>query len=124
MGSDLNIEKNLKTRDEILALLIKRINSWDRTPESGMEIIEKNKTDIEKLQSIEKSLESSDLSYIDEKYIEKISFILQGESEILENLSKRREEVKKIINQLSHKDKIKNNYIKQNKNSIFIDRDF
>jgi hypothetical protein len=124
MGADLNINEVLKTRDEILDNLIRRIDSWDKTSESGVDIIEKNRVDIERLQSIEKSLEIKDLVYIDEEYIEKISFILQGERVILEKLSNKRIEVKRIINQISKKDKIKDNYIKQNQNSIFVDKDF
>lgn len=124
MGSDINSQELLKIQDNILDNMINRIKSWDKSPEIAMEIIEKNEVDIDKLQSIEKSLKEKNISYGHRAYLDKVTFILEEERIILSTLSKRKDEVGDIINQLSKKDKIKNNYIKQNKNSIFIDQDF
>ena len=124
MATDIGLHEIIKTRQKTLDILINRVNSWDKSPESAIDIVEKNKVDLENLQFIQKTIESNFPSYRYEDYIEKIELIYRGEKDILACLSKRKEEVKNIMLQINNKNKIKDNYLKQNKKSLFIDRDF
>lgn len=124
MDSNIDLVEQLKLRDETLDILVKRVKSWDETPQSGIEIIEENKADIEKLQSIERFLGNNGYSDIDEEYINKITILLEGEKKIVNSLLMRKAELENIMKQLGNKDKIINNYLKKNESSLFIDRDF
>lgn len=124
MDTDINIDEILEKRDELLDILLQRINNWDNSVEAGMDIIENNKLEIDKLKLINEDLKERDLSHRDEEYMDKIALILSGQKEIILKLSKRQDEVKTIMRQLSKKDKIRENYIEQNQNSIFVDRDY
>lgn len=122
MGTDIKVF--FENRDNVLDRIIKRIGSWDKGPESAMEIIEENQKDIEELRFQEELFQGDNLDYRDESYLEKIIFILEEEKKIASILAIRQDEVKEILQQLSKKDIIKENYIKQKTNSIFVDKDF
>lgn len=127
MDSNIDSIEKLKSRDKILNTLVDRLNGWDKTAETGIDIIEKNKTDIENLKSMEATLKRNHSLYSSDgslEYMEKINYLLEGEKNILDALLKKSEEVELVMKQLNNRDKIKDNYLSQNKNSIFIDRDF
>lgn len=122
MGTD--IIALLNQRDTVLDIVIDNFNTWDRSIESSIEILESNEKNLEKIKDINDSLTRLSTSDIfDEVYRGKIEVILTRQEGLIDCLMEEKGKVSNSIRQLNKKDQVVNNYISQNKESIFIDKD-
>lgn len=122
MGTD--IIALLNQRDTVLDIVIDNFNTWDRSIESSIEILESNEKNLEKIKDINDSLTRLSTSDIfDEVYRGKIEVILTRQEGLIDFLMEEKGKVSNSIRQLNKKDQVVNNYISQNKESIFIDKD-
>lgn len=122
MGTD--IVALLNQRDIVLDIVIDNFNTWDKSIESSIEILESNEKNLEKIKDINDSLTRLSTSDIfDEVYRGKIEVILTRQEGLIDFLMEEKGKVSNSIRQLNKKDQVVNNYISQNKESIFIDKD-
>ncbi|MBC8590308.1 hypothetical protein [Wansuia hejianensis] len=122
MGTD--IIALLNQRDTVLDIVIDNFNTWDKSIESSIEILESNEKNLEKIKDINDSLTRLSTSDIfDEVYRGKIEVILTRQEGLIDFLMEEKGKVSNSIRQLNKKDQVVNNYISQNKESIFIDKD-
>lgn len=122
MGTD--IIALLNQRDTVLDIVIDNFNTWDRSIESSIEILESNEKNLGKIKDINDSLTRLSTSDIfDEVYRGKIEVILTRQEGLIDFLMEEKGKVSNSIRQLNKKDQVVNNYISQNKESIFIDKD-
>lgn len=122
MGTD--IVALLNQRDTVLDIVIDNFNTWDKSIESSIEILESNEKNLEKIKDINDSLTRLSTSDIfDEVYRGKIEVILTRQEGLIDFLMEEKGKVSNSIRQLNKKDQVVNNYISQNKESIFIDKD-
>ncbi|OLS03779.1 hypothetical protein [Tissierella creatinophila] len=119
-----NIENLKLERIEILENILKKIKRWDKTYEMGIEIIDDVEVILEELKEINNLLESS-LGFfpLDKPYEEKIGTVRWEYSVFLDELKIKREKLLELIKETRLKEKIKNNYILNDRGSIFIDKD-
>lgn len=122
MGTD--IIALLNQRDTVLDIVIDNFNTWDKSIESSIEILESNEKNLGKIKDINDSLTRLSTSDIfDEVYRGKIEVILTRQEGLIDFLMEEKGKVSNSIRQLNKKDQVVNNYISQNKESIFIDKD-
>lgn len=119
-----NIEGLKLKRIEILENILKKIKGWDKTYEMGIEIIETIETGLEELKEISNLLETV-LGFIpfSETYGEKIVIVMDEYRVLLDKLEIEREKLLELIKETKLKEKVKDNYILNDKGSIFIDKD-
>ena len=119
-----NIESLKLKRTHILEDILKRIKDWDKTYEAGIKIIDRVDLSLEELKEINTYLETQ-LGFVpfDEPYEEGIRSLKEDYKILLDELEIEKANLLELIKEIRLKEKVKNSYILQKNNSIFIDKD-
>lgn len=124
MGADLSLQKLIKLRDKLIEEILNNFSNWTNSIDSGISIIESNGIKIDSLRTTDNMLkELSDIPLYDEEYINKLGLILDKQKELIQTLEDNRRTLLEEANQFSKKNKVIDNYVSVNNDSIFIDRD-
>lgn len=124
MGSDLIIENLYQSRNEIMDEMLKDLKSWDHSLESGIGLIESNQVNLDRIQEINKDLNSiNDGINNDENYLEKLNLIMTEIGNLTGGLKNKREALVEGKNQLNKKNKVIDSYISNHNDPVFIDKD-
>lgn len=119
-----NIEDLKKDRENVLDETIVGILNWDGSYEKGIKIVESVGASIEELKRLNKSLEALLGSLpIGGKYNEKMLILVEEYEDLLNKLDIERSKLLKLIQEVKLKEKVRDNYISKDLESIFIDKD-
>lgn len=119
-----NIEALKSKRIEVLKDIVEVIESWDKTNERGIEIIESVDLQLQDLKKINNQLELGlgNIAY-DEEYEDFILITREKYKDLIKALDGERESLLDLIKEIKLKEKIKNSYILTQNDSVFIDKD-
>jgi len=121
---DTNLENLLAKRDQFIKNIEEGINGWEGSVEEAVKIVEKNQTHFKNLESLDKELRAiSHPSIYSKEYEDRLKDILQAQKELIGKIKAKKESLLHGMKQLKKKEKVINNYISQDKRSIFIDKD-
>lgn len=124
MGANLSLQELIKLRDKLIEEILNNFSNWTNSIDSGISIIESNGIKIDSLRTTDNMLkELSDIPLYDEEYINKLGLILDKQKELIQTLEDNRRTLLEEANQFSKKNKVIDNYVSVNNDSIFIDRD-
>ena len=124
MGTDLDIQRLLYKRDEILDKILNDLKGWDHTIESGVELIESNQIQFNILEGINSELyKLADSPYQVEEYNLKLNAIKKELKKLVHGLQGKRSTLLEEKQQLSKKDQILKSYVSIKKDPVFIDKD-
>jgi hypothetical protein len=124
MGADLEIQKLIDIRNEILDGIISNLKSWDNEIESGIELIESNQISLSNLTDVNHKLfDLSEDGLYDEEYNSKLNLLMNELKKLTEGLKGKKKELIKAKEQLGKKDQVIQNYISLKRESVFIDKD-
>lgn len=124
MGTDLEIQKLVDIRNEILDGIISNLKSWDNEIESGIELIESNQISLSNLTDVNHKLfDLSEDGLYDEEYNSKLNLLMNELKKLTEGLKGKKKELIKAKEQLGKKDQVIQNYISLKRESVFIDKD-
>lgn len=124
MGTDLDIQRLLYKRDEILEKILNDLKGWDHTIESGVELIESNQIQFNILEGINSELyKLADSPYQVEEYNLKLNAIKKELKKLVHGLQGKRSTLLEEKQQLSKKDQILKSYVSIKKDPVFIDKD-
>lgn len=124
MGANLSLQELIKLRDKLIEEILNNFSNWTNSIDSGISIIESNGIKIDSLKTTDNMLkELSDIPLYDEEYINKLGLILDKQKELIQTLEDNRRTLLEEANQFSKKNKVIDNYVSVNNDSIFIDRD-
>lgn len=116
---DLTEEKN-QLMDEMLDYL----SSWDESVEEALQIVEKNRLFIESMQNLDKLLTNEELKRYNQAHQEKWEELIKKQKELRTAIFSRKDILEKQLVQMGRKDKIVSNYIRLQKESVFIEKDY
>lgn len=121
---DANIALLRRNRQNVLDEILKVVKDWDKTYEMGIEIVDKIAEPLKELGSINNSLRSK-LGFVPfDKPYEKCILSLEKEyGIIIERLEVERKKLLELIKETKLKEKVRDNYILKDRDSIFIDKD-
>lgn len=121
---DSNIRALERERKDVLDDTVKEIKNWDGSYEMGIVIIEDVDLSIEELKRLNNLLESSlGPSAFTETYNEKMLVLAEEYEMLLKKLDIEKRRLLKLIQEIKLKEKVKDNYISRDKESVFIDKD-
>ena len=124
MGTDLDIQRLVYKRDEILDKILNDLKEWDNTIESGVELIESNQIQFNILEGINSELyKLADSPYQVEEYNLKLNAIKKELKKLIHGLQGKRSTLLEEKQQLSKKDQILKSYVSIKKDPVFIDKD-
>jgi len=124
MGTDLDIQRLVYKRDEILKKILNDLKEWDNTIESGVELIESNQIQFNILEGINSELyKLADSPYQVEEYNLKLNAIKKELKKLIHGLQGKRSTLLEEKQQLSKKDQILKSYVSIKKDPVFIDKD-
>ena len=124
MGTDLDIQRLVYKRDEILDKILNDLKGWDHTIESGVELIESNQIQFNILEGINSELyKLADSPYQVEEYNLKLNAIKKELKKLIHGLQGKRSTLLEEKQQLSKKDQILKSYVSIKKDPVFIDKD-
>jgi hypothetical protein len=124
MGTDLDIQRLVYKRDEILDKILNDLKGWDHTIESGVELIESNQIQFNILEGINSELyKLADSPYQVEEYNLKLNAIKKELKKLVHGLQGKRSTLLEEKQQLSKKDQILKSYVSIKKDPVFIDKD-
>jgi uncharacterized phage infection (PIP) family protein YhgE len=124
MGTDLDIQRLVYKRDEILKKILNDLKEWDNTIESGVELIESNQIQFNILEGINSELyKLADSPYQVEEYNLKLNAIKKELKKLVHGLQGKRSTLLEEKQQLSKKDQILKSYVSIKKDPVFIDKD-
>lgn len=122
MVTNINYEELLEERSNIVDNILRRFGSWDGNLETGLEIIQVNQEDMDKLDTL--SLQLSRLpSSQNEDYIEKLKSIIIEQKRLVQMMKDEKENLLQNMQQLNKKDQVIKSYIAASRKPIFIDKD-
>jgi predicted patatin/cPLA2 family phospholipase len=123
MGTDIDIQKIFRAKNQILDKILDNLKLWDGEVATGINLIESNQAFFDEIEALNVKLASENLTSIyDEKYEYKLNLIINGQKKLIETLKDRQEDLKDSMEQLKKKDKVVNSYIKTDKEPIFINK--
>lgn len=123
MGTDIDIQKIFRAKNQILDKILDNLRLWDGEVATGIDLIESNQAFFDEIEALNVKLASENLTSIyDEKYEYKLNLIINGQKKLIETLKDRQEDLKDSMEQLKKKDKVVNSYIKTDKEPIFINK--
>jgi hypothetical protein len=124
MGTDLEIQQLIDTRNEILDEIISNLKSWDNEIESGIELIESNQISLSNLTDVNQRLfKLINDGICDEEYNSKLNLLMSELKRLTEGLKGKKKELIKAKEQLGKRDQVIQNYISLKRESVFIDKD-
>ncbi len=119
-----NIDNLKAKRIELVDGGLKSIGGWDKSYEAGIEIIDGVEDSLGEIQRINNLLEDSHSSMdFDEIYQEKISQLKDEYRAFLDLLEIEKKKLLELIKEAGLREKVKNNYIQKDSESMFIDKD-
>lgn len=122
MVANINYDELLEQRNIAVDNILNNFKTWDGELESGLEIINRNQEEIDRIDTLNLQL-SRFPDAQKEKYIEKIKEIIEEQKKLQELLKDMQSSLLVSMQQLSKKDKVIKNYISKNKKPLFIDKD-
>lgn len=122
MVANINYDELLEQRIIAVDNILNNFKTWDGELESGLEIINRNQEEIDRIDTLNLQL-SRFPDAQKEKYIEKIKEIIEEQKKLQELLKDMQSSLLVSMQQLSKKDKVIKNYISKNKKPLFIDKD-
>lgn len=124
MGSNLEYEKLVKERNKIIDNILENIKSWDEEIESGIDLVDNNRIEIDKIKKINIEIDSINIYKLhDDQYREKLNLLYMKQKEFFKTLELRQRQLINEKEQLNKKNQVKENYISKKQESIFIDKD-
>lgn len=105
--------------EKTIDAIIGEFQNYDGSVESGIEIIQVNQDHINKL----RVLFAKGQVDLDSNYNQKMEYILEKQGQIYKALEVEKEDILKNMKQIHKKNSVVNNYMPQNKDSIFVDKD-
>lgn len=124
MGADINPRILFMERNDILDAILNDLKNWDGTSESGIEIVEMNEANLNKLKTINLKLSKfASMNIYDQEYESKINLIVEEQKRFTEALRSKQNELFHNLQQLGKKQDVVDNYISNKQESIFIDKD-
>lgn len=124
MGANIDTQALLGKRVQILETVLESIENWDKTIESGIEIVEFCQKNIDEIQLINHEIiKFYQREVYDREYERKLGLLLKEQRRFTKALKYRQEQLLDSIQQLNKKKEVAENYILGNIDSIFIDKD-
>ncbi|MFL2100360.1 hypothetical protein [Mycobacteroides abscessus] len=109
-------------RFEILNLLYRQLMVWDGTSVNANEIIEKNKSLLIELKTIDVLLSEQGNGKYNEMEQQHVASIIKAQQELLTVIKHDRTDILEKMKQVNQKNKIVNNYYSSFQQSIFVDK--
>lgn len=103
----------------IIDKILDNFQGLDDTLESGIDIIEANELEIDRLKDIARE---SNISLSEEVYKERLEEILKKQNDLIEDIKIKQNNILKGLNQFGKKNQAINSYIKVDRQPIFIDK--
>lgn len=122
MVTNINHQELLDLRNKVVDNMLDNFDSWDGKVETGIKIIEDNKLQIEKIETLNLQLSRYPLAH-SEEYVNKIKLVIQEQKKHDDVIKKEKEALLENMQQLNKKEQVIKSYISMNKKSIFIDKD-
>lgn len=124
MGTNIEYNKLIECRNKIIDKILDNIRYWDKNIESGLELVENNGKEIDKIKGINEEIESLNMSNpYDEEYKEKLNSLYIEQKKLFKVLESKQRDLMDEKQQLNKKDQVVKNYISKKSKSIFIDKD-
>lgn len=124
MGTNIKLNKEIENRREISFDILNKLNSWNGDIDNIENILKDTENEINKLKIIEKNIlkHEIDIGY-DKKYDENIEQIVEKYEEIIRKIEIMQKDYLNIIKQIGKSDKVRVNYLKPERQSLFVDKD-
>lgn len=122
MGTNLATKEVLQKMEDILDKVLKNLESWDGSLESGTKIVEDNEVYLDEFKTFNLLLKDKSITY-SENYLQMMNDILKEQKKLTMGLKIEQEQLVVLMHQLSKKDDVINSYISVKKDPIFIDKD-
>lgn len=123
MGTDIDVQKIFRAKNQILDKVLDNLKSWDGEVDTGINLIESNQGFFDEIEVLNEKLSREDMTSIyDGKYEYKLNLIIKMQGKLIESLKDKQEDLKVNMEQLKKKDKVVNSYIKTDKEPIFINK--
>lgn len=121
---DTNLKDLIGTRSIILDEIINRLQTWDKTAESGIGIIECNQESLDRLKTLNTKLIHFEIpSEISDEYNYKLNLIIKELENLTNGLKNNKNELIEDKQQLNKRDLVISSYISTSNEPIFIDKD-
>ena len=123
MDANIDVQSLVDLRNNILEEILHNLRDWDNTLESGINLIESNQINLNRIADVNSKLyEATKIEY-DESYIVKLNLILTEIEKLTISLRGKREDLIVSKQQVNKKDQVISSYISGDNKSIFIDKD-
>ena len=124
MGTNIEQDRLIKSRNEIMDGILENMRTWNGDMESGIELVENNRIDIDKIKKINEKMDSMSMPDIhDEDYRNKLNALYNEQKKLFKVLEGKQRELMEEKEQLNKKDKVVRSYINKKTESVFIDKD-
>lgn len=124
MGAGINVQDILNAKNEVLDKILNNLKSWDGEVLSGINLIESNQEHLDELKDLNEKLSIAGItSTYNEEYEYKLNLIMDEQRKLTQSLKVKQDDLKDNIQQLNKRDKVINNYIKNKKEPIFINKE-
>lgn len=124
MGAGINVQDILNAKNEVLDKILNNLKSWDGEVLSGINLIESNQEHLDELKDLNEKLSIAGItSTYNEEYEYKLNLIMDEQRKLTQSLKVKQDDLKDNIQQLNKRDKVIDNYIKNKKEPIFINKE-
>lgn len=124
MGPVISLKDKIKERNNILDRILDNLRKWDRTIESGVDIIEANEANFNKVRDI--NLELKKFASLDQgkkEYKRKLKLVLEEQKKFIKSLELERNKLFHNMKQLDKRKDVEKSYIANKRDPVFIDKD-
>lgn len=124
MGPVISLKDKIKERNNILDRILDNLRKWDRTIESGVDIIEANEANFNKIRDI--NLELKKFASLDQgkkEYKRKLKLVLEEQKKFIKSLELERNKLFHNMKQLDKRKDVEKSYIANKRDPVFIDKD-
>lgn len=124
MGTDIDPNTLITERNHMLDKIIKDLKDWNGTPELGVEIINNNEANLDRIKDINQKLEEfASIDIQNEEYEYKLNLIFNEQKKLMESLKGKQKELFHSIQQLGKRENVRESYVSTKQEPIFIDKD-
>lgn len=124
MGSNINFKNHLIERNNILDNILKNLRDWDKTIESGVNIVKDNEANFNKIKDINIELKKfASLNINNEAYEDKLKLVLEEQKNFIQALKLKQKKLFYNMKQLDKRKDVEKSYISNKKDPVFIDKD-
>lgn len=124
MGANIEYDKLTQSRNKIIDEILDNIKNWNGDIETGIELVNNNGIDIDKVKKINEEIDSLNMAnYPNDEYREKLNALYIEQKNLFKVLEKKQGDLMDEKQQLSKKEDVVKSYISKKGNPIFIDKD-